>query len=209
MTTQPDPTTDNTPDGEMEVTVDGYKELQRKLNKANERAKRATRERLESERLRAEQEIVTTSVTDLIAAIRDGMDEDKIEEIEEGIERKRRSIAEQSSFISEIDDALADTDFDWDTSEELDKAREAWEAGDFSRAVREVAAVVRPASEADLQARIQEGLQKELARLGLKVDTGESSAVAGSTPKTLAEAARMRVEGKLTDDEYREVRRSL
>lgn len=197
--------TPNAQDGQSEGPNEAYKELQRKLARQQELNRKLLGESIEVEGLRLQ----VASVQDTVRKIAEvNYSGDDPEEVIKSAASNQESISKAINAKRAIMDNLFDTDYDWDTSEELASAREAWENGQHDRAISEVEKVVGKVN-GDIGSAVQAAVHAELVRLGLRVQDGEPTGGVASEPTTVGDAARLYNEGKISSAQYAQYRSRL
>lgn len=174
----PQPESANPPGGPDE----GYKNIQRQLEKARQDAKKHLQSSLEVDRIEAELKLNRQQTSEVIRILKENSaDADDLEKLEQQGQRAAASLTQQHEYRKNLVDLLHgdEEDVDWDTDERLDGARQAWSKGQFADAVRQTQTVL--GSSDDIDSKVDKKVKEVLRTLGMKVDSGESTSTPSPT----------------------------
>ena len=169
-------TQDNPDDSGDTDEQKAYKKLQTQLNKSRDAARQFQKDALKNAGLEADVAALNKTVLSLVDAIKEGSDEDDLEEIvkENNVEKQRSVVRRQ--YQEEIADLTVaqDTTF---ADEKLETARKLWEGGDYAGSLAETRRALDISTNQGVDSEtIEQIVKAKLAEYGVNVDTeGPSS----------------------------------
>lgn len=156
-----------------------YKKLQTQLNKSRDTARQFQKDALKNAGLEAEIASLKKTMLKLVDAVKEGSDEDDLEEIKEESNADTQRNVVRRQYQEEIADLTIAQDTTWQ-DEKLESARKLWEAGSYAEALSETRRTLDVSSGqgSDSEA-IEQIVKAKLAEYGIKVDTEGPSSGSG------------------------------